>query len=596
MQHLTPNTLLHGGTYRITKKLGQGSFGITYLAEHTSLGKKVAIKEFFMKELNSRGEDGSITGLSDSSLSYNYAQKFRKEAQNLARMEHPNIVRVTDCFDENGTFYYVMDYVEGQNLNEFLKNNYISEADAISIIKEVAKALIYMHEEKRVLHLDLKPGNIMRRRSDGHIFLIDFGLSKHYSSNGQPETSTTIGLGTPGYAPVEQSNQAKNGEFRPTIDVYALGATLFKLLTSETPPVASELISDDDLVENKLRVNGFSGRIVDVIVKAMLPNVRKRTQTIREFLAGLCDNNTINQTPRNAKGMRENIYGFSGAAKADTEETIVTQDVEATIVEETKEEKNATEQRQEVEDILSKHLQWFLLVSVMTLGMGGVLAGIFYAISGINYYDNYYAAELLATIGLSIGGFAASYIGGKHYPTNNGDYAKWYFGFAVLFGIELLSLIPDEDPLLISPMEEFVVYTIEVIFTFLVASWGAKMAIGKRKENYNVTKFFANPFSTNGRIRRSEYIYTLIFYYVLYFAAVMAMTHAQESGWGEESSIYMLWLIPLSWFIIAQNTKRCHDLGHSGWWQFIPFYALWFLFSDSMDGENEYGENPKGVN
>lgn len=108
MQQLTKDTLLHGGTYKIVKMLGQGSFGITYLAEHTSLGKKVAIKEFFMKELNSRSDDGSITGLSDGSLPYNYAQKFRKEAQNLARLEHSNIVRVTDCFDENGTFYYVI--------------------------------------------------------------------------------------------------------------------------------------------------------------------------------------------------------------------------------------------------------------------------------------------------------------------------------------------------------------------------------------------------------------------------------------------------------------------------------------------------------
>ena len=102
---LQAGTILHG-TYKIEKVLGQGSFGITYLAEHTNLGKKVAIKEFFMKELNSRGEDGSITGMSDSSLSKNYCQKFKKEAINLSRLDHPNIVRVTDSFSENGTFYY----------------------------------------------------------------------------------------------------------------------------------------------------------------------------------------------------------------------------------------------------------------------------------------------------------------------------------------------------------------------------------------------------------------------------------------------------------------------------------------------------------
>lgn len=287
MQQLTTNTLLHGGTYKIVKMLGQGSFGITYLAEHTSLGKKVAIKEFFMKELNSRSDDGSITGSSDGSLSYNYAQKFRKEAQNLARLEHSNIVRVTDCFDENGTFYYVMDYIEGQDLNSYVKQHALSETEAVAIIKDVANALIYMHDEKHMLHLDLKPGNVMRRNSDGHIFLIDFGLSKHFSPDGQPETSTTIGLGTPGYAPIEQSNRATNGEFRPTIDVYALGATFYKLLTRETPPPASDLVSDDELLWSSMKSKNISEPLINVVVKAMLPNVKKRTQCVTDFKAVL---------------------------------------------------------------------------------------------------------------------------------------------------------------------------------------------------------------------------------------------------------------------------------------------------------------------
>lgn len=281
---LSQGTLLQGGKYKIERVLGQGSFGITYLAEHTSLGNKVAIKEFFMKELNTRGEDGSITGMSDDSLSHNYGQKFKREAMNLCQLDHPNIVRVTDLFDENGTYYYVMNYIEGENLNEYLKHTTVQQNEALDIIKSVSKALMYMHDEKHILHLDLKPGNIMRRASDGHIFLIDFGLSKHYSSDGQPETSTSIGLGTPGYAPTEQGNQAKSGEFRPTIDVYALGATLFKLLTRETPPHASEIVSDDELIEERLRANGIASNIIDIVVNAMLPNVKKRTPTVKAFV------------------------------------------------------------------------------------------------------------------------------------------------------------------------------------------------------------------------------------------------------------------------------------------------------------------------
>lgn len=248
-----------------------------------------------MKELNSRGESGSITGMSDGSLSYNYCQKFQKEAINLSRLDHPNIVRVTDSFCENGTYYYVMDYIEGQNLNDYVNSHHILEQEAVDIIKSVADALIYMHEEKHMLHLDLKPGNVMRRASDGHIFLIDFGLSKHYGDDGNPETSTTIGFGTAGYAPIEQSNTTKNGEFCPTIDVYALGATFFKLLTSVTPPPASDIVSDDVVLENNLREKNVSDNLIKVITEAMCPNVRRRTQTIRDFKNDILDGATATQ-------------------------------------------------------------------------------------------------------------------------------------------------------------------------------------------------------------------------------------------------------------------------------------------------------------
>lgn len=381
MQQLTTNTLLHGGTYKIVKMLGQGSFGITYLAEHTSLGKKVAIKEFFMKELNSRSDDGSITGLSDGSLSYNYAQKFRKEAQNLARLEHPNIVRVTDCFDENGTFYYVMDYIDGENLNDYIKKTYVDKEEAVNIIKVVAKALLYMHNEMHMLHLDLKPGNIMRRKGDGHIFLIDFGLSKHYSNDGQPETSTTIGLGTAGYAPIEQANQAKNGEFRPTIDVYALGATLFKLLTRETPPVASDLISDDELIEDKLRANGVTGDIVDIVVNSMMPNVRKRTQTMEAFLSELSNamGDSISSTSKRTDDVPEQV---KVQISEDNEETCVIQPLEKK--EEVKEESDVA-QAQIPSAASNRFTEFFTKYATAIM----VIAGLFFVYDIICYSMEY---------------------------------------------------------------------------------------------------------------------------------------------------------------------------------------------------------------
>ena len=323
MQQLTQGTLLHGGTYKIEEVLGQGSFGITYLAEHTKLAKKVAIKEFFMKELNSRSEDGSITGMSDGSLSQSYCHKFQKEAINLSHLDHPNIVRVTDSFSENGTFYYVMDYIEGQNLNDYVKSHYVDAEDAVSIIKSVADALIYMHEEKHMLHLDLKPSNVMRR-NDGHVFLIDFGLSKHYGNDGQPETSTTIGLGTAGYAPIEQANRAKIGEFRPTIDVYAIGATLYKLLTRETPPDASVLVSDEDLLANKLREKKVSDNLIKVVTEAMCPNVKKRIQNVREFVGALTGSATHTiESYSDKPSEEETVVVKNGTKTTDGEKTVV---------------------------------------------------------------------------------------------------------------------------------------------------------------------------------------------------------------------------------------------------------------------------------
>ena len=289
--------LLNGNSYiyKIERVLGQGSFGITYLASVKMAGAlgtidaniKVAIKEFFMRDVNQRAEDGSITGLTEGSLSYNYAQKFRKEAERLAAMSHPNIIKVMDFVEANNTFYYVMEFIDGENLNDYLKHHKMSEKEATDTISEVAKALQYMHEEKHMLHLDLKPGNIMRRNNDGHIYLIDFGLSKHFSEDGVPETSTSVGLGTPGYAPIEQANSKNAKQFRATLDVYALGATFFKLLTGQTPPSADELVSDEDLISDELTKYDIGKDSKVTIVHSMKPNVKHRTQDVKGFLADL---------------------------------------------------------------------------------------------------------------------------------------------------------------------------------------------------------------------------------------------------------------------------------------------------------------------
>lgn len=286
--HLKQGTLLQGGKYKIGKCLGQGSFGISYYAQDIHSCRSVAIKEFFMKGINSRTVDGIVEGICGENISKYYADKFKKEAQLLQSMQHQNIVSVLDFFFENETYYYVMPYIDGENLNQYIENNSYNELDVLQISLKVAKALKYMHEVARTLHLDLKPGNILRRKVDGEVFLIDFGLSKHFSDCGEPETSTTVGVGTPGYAPLEQANYDRGaGSFKPIIDIYALGATMYKLLTRETPLPASYLISNEDYTIRTLSDITVSKDIISLVSKAMEPNVNIRYQNISEIIKEL---------------------------------------------------------------------------------------------------------------------------------------------------------------------------------------------------------------------------------------------------------------------------------------------------------------------
>ena len=286
---LKNGTLLQGGKYKIEKKLGQGSFGITYLAIIQIIGvfgatqteTKVAVKEFFMKDINGRNGKIVTTGNKDG-IFQNYKNRFIKEAKTLNSLKHPNIVRVIDLFEENNTVYYVMDYLDGGSLDMFISNKgTLSPYYTSSLFFQVSDALIYMHQHK-MLHLDLKPSNIMLD-SNGKAVIIDFGLTKHFSDTGEPESSTTVGTGTPGYAPIEQSNykpELSDG-FPATIDVYALGATLFKMLSGKRPPNASDILNEGFPKKELLNV---PIDLVDIIELAMMPMKKQRIQNIEEFV------------------------------------------------------------------------------------------------------------------------------------------------------------------------------------------------------------------------------------------------------------------------------------------------------------------------
>lgn len=303
---LAIGTILHGEAYdyKIMNVLGQGTFGITYKAKvemKGALGRLdsnmyVAVKEFFMKEVNGR-ENSSVTSGSTSNggLFYYYRDKFEREARNLSTLSHPNIVKVLEAFHANGTTYYSMEYIDGISLDKKIAQSpqgRMPLTEAIETLKQIGAAIAFMHS-RNMLHLDVKPGNVMMRK-DGTAVLIDFGLSKQYTSDGEPESSTKVGAGTPGYAPIEQASYHEGKGFPTMMDVYALGGTLFKMLTGQRPPEASEILNEG-FPTDSLRQLFIPDNIVNSISKAMAPLKKDRWQTVDEFVKHLDEHgeNTI---------------------------------------------------------------------------------------------------------------------------------------------------------------------------------------------------------------------------------------------------------------------------------------------------------------
>ena len=289
--YLANNTLLQGGKYKIAGHIRSGGFGNTYEGIHTMMDARVAIKEFFPKMFCNRDENTShitVATQSNKELVDKLRKKFIEEAKAIFKMNHPNIVKVHDIFEENGTAYYVMDYIDGKSLGDIVKQRGpLPEAEAVGYIRQVADALKYVHSLNR-LHLDIKPGNVMVDAT-GHAMLIDFGASKHYDMESGENTSTLMGVNTKGYAPVEQSTQSFT-KFSPATDIYALGATLYKMLTGITPPDANLLMAKEETLAPL--PSCISKSTHNAVLKAMTLIRADRPQTIDVFL-GLLDSKAV---------------------------------------------------------------------------------------------------------------------------------------------------------------------------------------------------------------------------------------------------------------------------------------------------------------
>ena len=291
--NLKEGSSLQGGRYVIKRVLGAGGFGITYLAEQTGLCRKVAIKEFFMKEFcvrDSADSSVSVPTVASKEVVDKFKAKFIKEARNIAALRHKNIISVVDIFEENGTAYYVMEFLQGGSLSDKLAGGALPEAVAVAYIRQVASALECVHQNK-MMHLDVKPANILIDNA-GNAVLIDFGLSKRYDDLGRQTSTTPVGISA-GYAPMEQYKPGGLGVFTPATDIYSLGATLFKLVTGTTPPDASDVFNEGLPDISQI----VSPNVRQAIEAAMMPGVKARPQSISQFLALLGDTGKVAPIP-----------------------------------------------------------------------------------------------------------------------------------------------------------------------------------------------------------------------------------------------------------------------------------------------------------
>lgn len=281
---LQVGTILHG-TYKIESYLSSGGFGNTYLAKNIEFDETYAIKEFFVKGVCQRDGNSTTISVSNAENTNSFEQqreKFKKEARRLRSLSNPHIVKVYDLFEENGTAYYVMDYVDGENLSARLKrtNAPLAESEVRNYLNLILDGLEAIHNEG-MFHLDIKPANIM---VDSHdvVKLIDFGASKLQSTVGGATMSTGISY-TNGYAPSEQMAQSYD-KFGPWTDFYALGATMYKLLTNQDPPSVSDLSEDE--TEDKhlaLPMPNVSKEMIRLVVWMMQVNRLKRPKNVGEI-------------------------------------------------------------------------------------------------------------------------------------------------------------------------------------------------------------------------------------------------------------------------------------------------------------------------
>lgn len=289
--------LLQHGKYKLTQVVGQGGFGITYKGiwytdVRGALGAvrtevPVCIKEFFFKDYCARDpQTRQVTVYSETGqkLFGKFREKLLKEARILSEVHHPYIVNVLEVFEENNTAYIVMEYIPGQSLKERLERvGVLPEGEVLRYVRQIGEALQFVHE-KHILHLDIKPSNILLDQED-NARLIDFGVSKRYDID-QQETSTTMLTLSKGFASIEQYDDEGTQVFSPCPDIYSLGATMYNLLTGKIPTESILRAARSMPLPRELNPQ-IRPSTEAVILKAMEILPARRYQSVREMLEAL---------------------------------------------------------------------------------------------------------------------------------------------------------------------------------------------------------------------------------------------------------------------------------------------------------------------
>ena len=279
--------------YTVGIALGQGGFGITYIGYDNVLGTRVAIKEYYPNDSAQReSESRTVRAFAGGETDFEKGkEKFLTEARTLARFsEYPGVVSVKDCFGANGTAYMVMQYLDGTDLKQYLnrRGGKLGESESIQILMPVTEALKEIHKTG-IIHRDISPDNIFMTK-DGQVKLIDFGAARQ-SFGDNKSISVTL---KPGYAPEEQYRT--RGNQGPWTDVYALSATLYRMVTGNTPPESIERVMDDELVIPDY----LSDNIRYALKKGMAVKAADRFENIEQLMNAILGKAQPSQTQKSA--------------------------------------------------------------------------------------------------------------------------------------------------------------------------------------------------------------------------------------------------------------------------------------------------------